>query len=91
MTDKELVFLFSLYLPQEHNSSWQLNAVDFLKDGLFCEFAYFIDFETQKLGTWKAGEMIDVATFSKVTQDGDSYMAELENRTHEEEEEEEED
>jgi hypothetical protein len=43
------------------------------------------------LGTWKAGEMIDVATFSKVTQDGDSYMAELENRTHEEEEEEEED
>ncbi|PMD35594.1 hypothetical protein L207DRAFT_570096 [Hyaloscypha variabilis F] len=61
------------------------DKVDFLKDGLFCEWAYFIDFEIQKLEIWKAGEMIDVATFSKVTQDGDSYMAELEKRTQEEE------
>jgi hypothetical protein len=29
--------------------------VDFLDDGLFCEWAYFIDFEIKKLEVWKGG------------------------------------
>jgi len=66
-------------------------SVKFLEDGLFCEWAYFIDFENQKLETWKAGEMIDVASFSKVVQDGTSYMEALEHTSDVEDKNEEED
>lgn len=41
-------------------------TVDFLKDGLFCEWAYFIGFENKKLETWGASEMVAVADFEQL-------------------------
>jgi hypothetical protein len=69
------------------NPALKSDAVDFLKDGLFCEWAYFIDFENQKLETWKAGEMIAVATFEGLASKGDLYMDNLERPEEENEEE----
>ncbi|CAA7257358.1 unnamed protein product [Cyclocybe aegerita] len=40
--------------------------VDFLKDGLFCEWAYFIDFKNQKLETWTDGRKWRETTFQVI-------------------------
>ena len=39
------------------------DSIDFLKDGLFCEWAYFMDFENQKFETWASGKLVDTITF----------------------------
>lgn len=54
--------------------------VEFLNDGLFCEWAYFIDFEKQTLETFASGELLDVITFDKLREVGEDYMTELEER-----------
>ncbi|KDR84333.1 hypothetical protein GALMADRAFT_237119 [Galerina marginata CBS 339.88] len=41
-------------------------STDFLEDGLFCEWAYFIDFENKKLETWKNGELLGELPFEKL-------------------------
>ncbi len=43
----------------------------FLRDGLFCELTFVIDFENQRLETWKAGEMIAIARFQELAKEGD--------------------
>ncbi|TAQ87032.1 hypothetical protein B7494_g4649 [Chlorociboria aeruginascens] len=54
--------------------------IEFLKDGLFCEWAYFIDFENQKLEVWNAAKMFDEITFEKLGDLGIAYMQGLETR-----------
>ncbi|KDR84323.1 hypothetical protein GALMADRAFT_237101 [Galerina marginata CBS 339.88] len=49
-------------------------SMDFLKDGLFCEWAYFIDFENRKLETWRGGKMVNEVTFEKLVEVGKGYM-----------------
>ena len=58
-------------------------AVDFLEDGLFCEWAYFIDFEERKLETWKGesgdgSKMIGEVTFDGLKSEGKAYMEKME-------------
>ncbi len=43
------------------------HLVDFLEDSLFCEWAYFIDFENRKLETWKPPQMLDEVSFEDLT------------------------
>ena len=61
-------------------------TVKFLQDGLFCEWAYFIDFENHKLETWKDGKKFDEISFEDLAKVGKEYMKELENRGRKEEE-----
>ena len=54
-------------------------TVEFLEDGLFCEWAYFIDFEERKLETWKSGsKMIGEVTFDGLKSEGKAYMERME-------------
>ena len=58
-------------------------AVDFLEDGLFCEWAYFIDFEERKLETWKGesgdgSKTIGEVTFDGLKSEGKAYMEKME-------------
>jgi hypothetical protein len=46
--------------------------VEFLDNVLFCEWAYFIDFDKQTLETWK-GQKIGVATFEEL-RENKGYM-----------------
>lgn len=44
-------------LPKEHNGTIYLrNKYEFLKDGLFCEYAYCINFATNKLQCYIGGD-----------------------------------
>ncbi|CAA7262423.1 unnamed protein product [Cyclocybe aegerita] len=47
--------------------------VDFLKDSLFCEWAYFIDFENQIFETWSFGKKLDEVTFRVLVEKGQGY------------------
>ncbi|CAA7257357.1 unnamed protein product [Cyclocybe aegerita] len=40
-----------------------VESIDFLEDGIFCEWAYFIDFENQTLEIWTFGQHVADASF----------------------------
>ncbi|CAA7262424.1 unnamed protein product [Cyclocybe aegerita] len=48
-------------------------SIDFLKDSLFCEWAYFIDFENQIFETWGSGKKLDEVTFRVLVEKGQDY------------------
>lgn len=56
-------------------------TVEFLDDELFCEWAYFTDFEKQTLETWHEGELWGKIGFSEL---GSGHMDELIMRYQEE-------
>lgn len=60
--------------------------VNFLNDRLFCEWAYFIDFENRKLETYQSGVLVNTKSFKNL---GPGTMVALENGETEEEEDEE--
>ncbi|KAF4635452.1 hypothetical protein G7Y89_g2648 [Cudoniella acicularis] len=63
-----------------------VESIDFLKDGLFCEWAYFIDFENKTLETFKNGKAIEQVSFEKLGEaGGEEYMTLLEKRLRREE------
>ncbi|KAH7410807.1 hypothetical protein BKA64DRAFT_661851 [Cadophora sp. MPI-SDFR-AT-0126] len=68
-------------------------SVDFLQDGLFCEWAYFIDFENEKLEAWKGesreSKPIGEVTFEELKGEGKEYMERIEKMGCEEDEEDE--
>ncbi|KAF8901878.1 hypothetical protein CPB84DRAFT_1824505 [Gymnopilus junonius] len=56
-----------------------IDSRDFLANGLFCEWAYFIDFENRKLETWARTERLDEMTFDELVKDGvEGFLARLE-------------
>jgi hypothetical protein len=65
-------------------------SVEFLQDGLYCEWAYFIDFESQKFETWKgnadeggSGELIDTVSFDELREEGkDGWLVKIEEFRH---------
>lgn len=72
-------------LPQVLNGKLKhlKEGIDFLEDGLFCEWAYFIDFEERKLETWKGesgdgSKMIGEVTFDGLKSEGKAYMEKME-------------
>ncbi|KJA23265.1 hypothetical protein HYPSUDRAFT_40065 [Hypholoma sublateritium FD-334 SS-4] len=48
--------------------------VDFLHDGIFCEWAYFIDFQNQKLEVWSVGRIRTELTFDEIIAEGDTVL-----------------
>jgi hypothetical protein len=58
--------------------------VEFLDDVLFCEWAYFIDFDKQILETWK-GQKIGEATFEEL-RENKGYMDSIKKVGREEDE-----
>ncbi|KAJ3506975.1 hypothetical protein NLJ89_g6562 [Agrocybe chaxingu] len=59
---------------QSGNLEHLVESVDFLKDGIFCEWAYFIDFENQILETWTCGQHVADVSFQDLTEYGARYM-----------------
>ncbi|TVY56120.1 hypothetical protein LSUE1_G008810 [Lachnellula suecica] len=57
-------------------------SIEFLEDGLFCEWTYFIDFEAQTLETWKEAKRYDVRSFTELDS---GYMDGLQERYQREE------
>lgn len=61
--------------------------MDFQTDGLFCEWSYFIDFETEKLETYANGtRLIGSISFKDLRVEGASYMQKMEIAGREDEE-----
>lgn len=50
--------------------------MDFLADGLFCEWAYFIDFENKKLEVWKGMGygLAEEISFEELRKEGEGFM-----------------
>jgi len=55
----------------EGNLKHLSDDTSFLEDGLFCEWAYFVDFEEGELETWSSGQKVDVVKFEDLK---DDYM-----------------
>jgi hypothetical protein len=66
-----------------HHMSTAFPVVDFLKDKLFCEWAYFIDFEKQTLETWTDNAMIAEVSFEALGKDN-LYMVNSEKKVRKE-------
>ena len=66
--------------------------MDFLSDGLFCEWAYFIDFENNKLEVWKGWGygLAEEISFEELRREGEGFMSRMEKVGRDEEQEEEE-
>lgn len=68
-------------------------TVDFLNDGLFCEWAYFIDFEEKKLEVWKGEHnrscgLVEEISFEELKREGGGFMNRMEKVGWKEEDEE---
>ncbi|KJA23264.1 hypothetical protein HYPSUDRAFT_40064 [Hypholoma sublateritium FD-334 SS-4] len=50
------------------------DSVSFLRDRLFCEWAYFIDFQNQKMEVWSAGRILAELTFDEIIAEGKAIM-----------------
>ena len=54
--------------------------MDFLADYLFCEWAYFIDFENKKLEVWKGFGygLVEEISFEGLRREGEGFMERIE-------------
>jgi hypothetical protein len=43
-----------------------IDGTNFLQDGLFCEWAYFIDFEERELEVWASGALLETLKFEEL-------------------------
>jgi len=68
------------------------NNIDFLKDPLFCEWAYFLDFDKKRLQIlrgrhdWNEMEMVGEPTFETLRSRGFEYMDEVQSKVDEDDE-----
>lgn len=54
------------------------DSISFLRDGIFCEWAYFIDFQNQKLEVWSTGRILAQLTFDEIIAEGKAVMKKFE-------------
>ncbi|KAJ3507441.1 hypothetical protein NLJ89_g6303 [Agrocybe chaxingu] len=66
-------------LPAIQNGDLEhlVESIDFIEDTLFCEWAYFIDFENRKFETWAYGEKLDEVAFQVLVEKGQEYWKTL--------------
>ena len=50
------------------------DSISFLWDGIFCEWAYFIDFQNQRLEVWSFGHFLTQLTFDEIIAEGKEVM-----------------
>ncbi|KUJ21516.1 uncharacterized protein LY89DRAFT_376614 [Mollisia scopiformis] len=52
------------------NLKHMIQNVKFLKDGLFCEWAYFVDFEKKTIEIWAHGQFLEKISLEGVNEEG---------------------
>ncbi|RKF59819.1 hypothetical protein OnM2_056055 [Erysiphe neolycopersici] len=63
---------------QKGNLKHAIEAVHFHQDTLFCEWAYFIDFEKRTLESYQALDLLDTVSFDDLKEVGLKYIERLE-------------
>lgn len=61
-------------LAKDKNRRTETDSIDFLDNGLFCEWAYFVDFEHQRMEVWKSGEFLTELSFDELVAEGEDIM-----------------
>lgn len=55
---------------RKHEKTVKTDSIDFLLRGLFCEWAYFVDFENQRMEVWASGIFLSELTFDEIISEG---------------------